>query len=338
MATPFFWLPSASPHDLGNGGVPRYASGWTGYDHPGNDVKYPAGSGLGDWFKLINPYSGGGMPQYAVTQDPGRVSLTATGIQVSLSYSTPFPHFGPSTYLGSGCAYTVEGRASGYTDSLDPNYHFYTWRPFCNFVYQLRGTGNIAALDFYYRTSDTNPNTDPMTCNTVVRLDAWDTYYYIVNQHRVPSMFIGPAIVYTYRPGTGVIHNIMTVTGSTSGFHPGSGFGPDIERTTIDTAGATKRLYGQLGSTGRAYQTANITWQDGDLLVWEMWASSSGAPIHSYTSAYKTCSMMVGGGTSGQPLTVTGGVPNWAPAWVSKGTIAGYEPMTPRNPQVSVGF
>lgn len=341
MATRFFFLPWASRLDLGNGGAPRYAPGWWGYDQPGHDVLY-TGGGTRTWHKRWVP---GAMPAYSVTTDGARVPLTEVGIASPIAYDDPFPHYPPSSiFPGTSCAYVDPGKPQDYTDARNPAVGFYAMRPFANWVYRLAGAGSITMLNFLYRVGDFNDYVGPYTVNTRVRLDYYNTYAHPVNgqpYHQAPISRVGPATIYIYRPGVGVHHVVMT-TRATGGYGAGYSFTFGVDKSSFPAIGTIKQIYNQLNAVNWTYNTENVTWQDGDLLVWEMWHEVSGWYVKDDPSLApaKTISFMVGGGTAGQPLTINGGTgfPNWAPAWYSKGAITGYEPSPARPPQASVGF
>ncbi len=333
MATRFFFLPWRSAANLGNGGQPRWNSGWD--NRPAHDTK---GAGDAFWFKLLDAPA---MPTYAVTTDPDRVPLVEVAIPGTISYGDPFPHYTPSSYNSMACAYVEAGHPAQYTDARNPCIGFSAIRPFANWVFRLKESGaDVNVLSFLYRNSDSEQYLAPYTVNTRLRLDAVNTYPHPmtgVPQYQVVTGRLGPALIYIYRPGVGVVAYIAAGR-TTGGYGPGYTFSPGITKSEFPAVGTIKQLHSQLFGFNWIYY-GNLSWQDGDLLVWEMWLESQGYYVKdAVLTPSETMSFMVGGGLAGQPLTYTDSVPNWASAWYSKGTFTGYEPSPPVRAQASVGF
>ena len=354
--TRFFYLPWTSQNDAGglytkfggvdNGTIQANECGWT--------------------------VSGRIMKSYGVTTDASRVPLTETELTDQFEMTNPafsewgrFLKYQYYSISGSQCAYLRDQIAAGHApnyigDGDGPWIRQVFFSPWAKFSYELMGVTSISGANFFHSTGlGTGVNPAPqwykgrrMTATTA--LNGISQYFQPWNPGG-----IGLRGVYIWRPSTQAIVGVLVDRAIVGGYGPASvasahnGYVQAGEPGTVTQgAGAAPHTFPTATSYFQMWYnySANPAWygyrydvsgiQDHDVLVWEFWHAhwmNSPAVYGTYIPDYitNTSSFIVGGGTSGQPLTVTNTVPNWAPAWGVDGvTISGVEPLPPiENPE-----
>lgn len=288
------------------------------------------------------------MECYAVTTDPLLVPTTPVALDVygTGNQDDSWPDE-PSYRYWNGAELRIAAYHSTTMNDPTPpavDTHYDERGPFETFhynfpwafsVYETRGITSINGAQFVCAGRQPYEGICPTWLRTAVgplhsRYWAYSTTGYgPFDTCCLTSVSLSPLCAYVLRPSTGQIvgwlawDNINTAKQNLT-----------ASPSTINTIVQTEQIQWTYAWGG----FANVTgMQDGDLIVWEWWSFNSGSVWMMNRNSVIAGTMVKspvchvrtywGGGLAGQPLTKTGGIPNWAPAHRSDlGAMTGYKP------------